>query len=965
MFFITSILRKLGLFEYARIFKHDVDYFFKNTMKNRFKIFKKNLSTVLSYYLSNSYKISQEEAEIWTDIITTINQKLLSYNSFGENAPLVSIIILNRNGLEHLKRLFSTLKENTDYPNYEIIVWDNDSNDKSLSYLNSIKDDFNLKIHKNKSNFSFSKANNEAVKLANGEYILFLNNDIETTLGWLSILMETMLSSDNIASAGSKLIYPNCSNSLLNYKNSFKVQHAGIAFEHDEHFLKPFNLQNGEFIDFSDIKNKKIPALTAATLLVDKSKFLEVGGFDEEYVYGYEDVDLSLKFLKKGYDNIYCPKSMLFHYEFGSQEKSTKRETKLRRLKNKEIFNKKWKNSLYNTYLLDKINVNNFYSDKPFTIAFAVSESNPETDKGDYFTALELSRCLEDLKIKTILLDKNNWYNIPGEVDVLITMLDSYDLKKIYSNNKSLIKIAWPRNWFSRWVENKSFLNYDLILSPSSTVTDFIEEKTDLDSFLFPIATNHKHFNSNNTVNNELKCDYCFTGSYWNDKRDIIEYLEPEEIPFKLNIYGRNWENFEKFKDHYKGFLDYSKIPDVYASTELVIDDANRVTKEWGSVNSRVYDALASGVLVITNSESASIEIFDSKLPVYKSKEDLTNKINYYLNNPDEREKLTEELSKIVLENHTYEKRAKQLKNILIDYIQKRKLAIKIAVPKLDEIEQWGDYHFAKALKKSFDKLNYHVKIDILPCWDYEYEDRDIILVLRGLNRYSVKEHHYNVMWNISHPDRISFNEYETYDHVFIASKIWFNYLDFHLKVPVDTLLQCTDSDLFYPDYDEKYAYDLLFVGNSRKVYRKIIKDLIPTDYDLAIYGKDWEGLVDGKYIKGEHIPNKELRKAYSSCKILLNDHWEDMRQKGFISNRIFDGLACSALLVSDKVNGTKDLFGENFIMYEDEDDLKNKIDFYIKDENRKNYMPLKHHTFFDRAKTIDETYTKYLSENS
>jgi spore maturation protein CgeB len=120
----------------------------------------------------------------------------------------------------------------------------------------------------------------------------------------------------------------------------------------------------------------------------------------------------------------------------------------------------------------------------------------------------------------------------------------------------------------------------------------------------------------------------------------------------------------------------------------------------------------------------------------------------------------------------------------------------------------------------------------------------------------------------------------------------------------VEALIQCTDPELFYPDFSEEYEHELLFVGNSRKVYRKIIKDLIPTDKDLAVYGTNWEKFIDKRYIKGQHIPHTELRKAYSSCKILLNDHWDDMREKGFISNRIFDGLASGALIISDQVEG-------------------------------------------------------------
>ena len=99
-------------------------------------------------------------------------------------------------------------------------------------------------------------------------------------------------------------------------------------------------------------------------------------------------------------------------------------------------------------------------------------------------------------------------------------------------------------------------------------------------------------------------------------------------------------------------------------------------------------------------------------------------------------------------------------------------------------------------------------------------------------------------MWNISHPESISLTEYELYDYVFIASKLWSNKLKKYLKVPTNHMFQCTNIKRFYPEYNEKYKSELLFVGNSRNEYRKIIKDLLPTEYELSVYGAGWENIL-------------------------------------------------------------------------------------------------------------------------
>ena len=146
--------------------------------------------------------------------------------------------------------------------------------------------------------------------------------------------------------------------------------------------------------------------------------------------------------------------------------------------------------------------------------------------------------------------------------------------------------------------------------------------------------------------------------------------LEPEKLPYEFKLYGKNWDKIDKFKKYYQGFINYSKLPEVYASTKIVIDDANNATKKYGAVNSRVFDALACGALVITNGENGAKETFNGKLPVFKSKEELNHLIEYYLSNDDERLAKIEELQKCVLENHTYINRANTLKEKLEEYLQ-------------------------------------------------------------------------------------------------------------------------------------------------------------------------------------------------------------------------------------------------------------------------------------------------------
>ncbi|BDZ69406.1 glycosyltransferase family protein [Methanobacterium ferruginis] len=867
------------------------------------------------------------------------NASMINLYQFKEDTPLVSIIILNRNGIKHLKRLFKGFQENIHYPSYELIVVDNASSDESIQFLNNLKEEnLPLKIIRNSENKTFSQANNEAVKVAQGEYILFLNNDVEPTYGWLNQMMQVALRSNDIGAVGATLVYPDCSDSIHNKHNSFKIQHTGIGFKVEDGFIKPYNLGNGDSFNEEVYVEKERVAVTAAALLVKKDKYMEVQGLDERYNYGYEDVDLCLKLHKAGYNNIYCPQALLFHYEFGTQENNKKSEVRGRRLKNRELFIQKWNKWLKKEYLRDKLENNNLFSDNKLKIALVVSEVGDNASAGDYFTALELGEDLKKLGWELSFISRNgpgDWYDVGEDIDILISFLDSYDPLKINGTHGYLIKIAWARNWFSRWAENHSLHGYDLVLASSETACSYMEEKSGIKTLLLPIATNYARFNSDIGFSEEYNCDYCFTGSYWNDPRDIVKMLEPTTVPYDFKLYGKNWDQVDKFKDYYQGFLNYFNLPKLYASTKIVIDDANRVTKDYGAVNSRVYDALASGALVLTNGVIGAQETFNGKLPSFSSKKELNELLNYYLSNDDERLAKVKELQEMVLKDHTYKNRALRLKEILGDFMIKNKIAIKIPAPDWERVQEWGDYHLALSLKKEMERKDCAVKLQVLEEWD-EDSYYDVVLVLRGLSKYKPQKQHFNVMWNISHPEKVNLDEYNQYDHVFIASKYWAQKISGLVDVPVDSLLQCTDPELFYSDYSDEYEYDLLFVGNSRKVFRKIIKDLLPTNYDLAVYGKDWEEFIDPKYIKGEFIPNSKLRKAYSSCKILLNDHWDDMREKGFISNRLFDGFACGAFIISDKVKGGDEIFGDGLVTYEDGDELKSLIEYYLDNEDKR-----------------------------
>ena len=807
---------------------------------------------------------------------------------------------------------------------------------------------------------SLNDVYNKLAKQSEAEYLMFIDSNIDILNGCINNLFEVALCDERVG-----VISP----LVVNYQLA-TIQHGGFHFKWDKKGIHSEDQLKGKLITDDTKLIKKVPAIKRHMFLIQKDKFLQVDGFSSKFSSEYVDIDLCLKLYKKGYFNCIVENVLVHYHEAKIKKDQTENIPISKELKS---FQSKWSLWLERQYKLELLSEKRLFFNKPLKVAFAVTEAKEQTTAGDYFTAMEFGAAMKKRGWDIEFLEekgKKSWYIVKSDIDILINLLPSYDVRKVQCHNKGLITVAWARNWFESWVRQPHIRYFTYILASSEIACNYMERILNKKVHLLKIATNKERFFYNNCSNDKFKCDFCFTGSYWNEKREIIDMLDPQDYPeYDLNIYGDNWEKNVKFKNNYKGFINYDKMPEIYASTKIVIDDANRVTKPFGSVNSRVFDALASGALVITNGDIGSEFTFDGLLPVYSDAHQLKALITYYLSNNTKRSHLVKQLQDLVLEKHTYDKRVDEFISILGEIIPKKSIIIKTPVPNRKIAKEWGDYYFAKAMVKEFTRLGHEAKLQFLNEWQDDDTYADVVIVLRGLSKYIPKSYHYNIMWNISHPNKIDIDEYYAYDMVYIASEYWTNYIKSFKKnnyTEIEVLLQCTDPEVFKPLGNNDFIYELLFVGNSRGVFRKIIKDILPTHYDLTIIGSKWKGVVPAHYIKGVSIPNEELYKCYSSAKIVLNDHWEDMREKGFISNRVFDALACKAFIITDEIPEIEKYFEGSVISYKDKEDLNTKISYYLSCADRRNIIEegynivINNHTFFHRLKVINDRITYY-----
>lgn len=223
----------------------------------------------------------------------------------------VSIIIPVRDKVELLQRLLTSIRLRTTYENYEIIIIDNRSRSvEMLAYLQLVAKP-GVIILKYDKDFNYSEMNNLAARVARGKYLVFLNNDTEILSDdWLKSMMSEAQRPE-VGAVGAKLLYPNDT-----------VQHAGIILGPwglAEHSHRSFpNGATGYLSSLKIVRNYS--AVTAACLMIKKSTFNDIGGFDAVNLkVAYNDVDLCLRLREKGYLIVFSPYTVLRHYEYATR----------------------------------------------------------------------------------------------------------------------------------------------------------------------------------------------------------------------------------------------------------------------------------------------------------------------------------------------------------------------------------------------------------------------------------------------------------------------------------------------------------------------------------------------------------------------------------------------------------------------------------------------------------------------
>jgi GT2 family glycosyltransferase/spore maturation protein CgeB len=850
--------------------------------------------------------------------------------------PLVTAIVVTRNGVGHLRRLLPAL-DRLAYRDLEVVIVDNGSADATIPYLHGLETRYPIRIVQNAENRSFSEANNQGAAQATGELLLLINNDVEPAGDHvLGHMVDRLIGDPGLVAVGSRLVYPRRSGPQMGPTTKaadLSLQHRGIGFVTRDGSPIARNLGGGEDpLGEPAAHAREVEAATAACLLVRRSAYRAVRGFTVGYDYGTEDVDLCIKLRADGGRIAYEPEATFWHHESATQHREDQEARSLRQRANRELFADLWGPRIFREVLLDRLRGGGSWSVGSIHVGITLTRDDPKAGWGDWYTAHELGDALAALGWRVSYLERwrDRWYDPPASVDVVISLLDALDVRRLPDG---VVTIAWVRNWTDRWLGHPWFGQYDLVLASSRASKELIDARSAHLARLMPLATNHRRFHPRED-GTAPSADVVFAGNHWGHERGVQMVLPTLAARgHTVALYGKDWDRVTEVAALARGPLPYEDLPAVYADAAIVIDDTAGPTLPYGAVNSRVFDAIAAGTLVLTDNVAGARELFGELLPAADDPASLVALAERYLTDAPARQRLVDELRALVLERHTYAHRAVELRDILVEWAKAPHLDIAVGPTSWGVAESWGDYHFGRALQRAFQHRGYPARLRLKPDWDGSAAGRaDVAIHLFGLSERRTRPGQLSVLWVISHPELVTVDMVDNHDLVFVASDLFTTSLAERSGREVIPLHQATDTDRFRP-VEGGTSHELLFVANSRGVHRRIVDELTSTDRDLAVYGKGWTPeLLDPRHLRGEYIPNDELAGYYTAATVVLNDHWPDMAEHGFLSNRLYDAAACGAFVVSDRVPGIDEQFDGGVVSFNDGDELRELIDRYLAD---------------------------------
>lgn len=300
------------------------------------------------------------------------------------------------------------------------------------------------------------------------------------------------------------------------------------------------------------------------------------------------------------------------------------------------------------------------------SVALCTSTNDLASGRGDLYVALGLARALSEIGFGVRILPQDQWYAHADFANIVVAMLPTFDVRKIPDTS---IAIAWVRNSTDQWVDVTSLSLFDAILASSEQSRAELQRYVELPVGLLPLAVDDALFHDRSQRNRQVVST---TVNHWGRDRDVHVALSRAPRNAHIDWFGVTRSKDRRVNRWNRGVLHFFRLPQVYRRSLLVIDDLNHTTKPFGNHNSRLFEAIASGALPLTNTRLGLRELGLDSVPVYRNPETLLGLLRELAADPSHVRELVEHLQSIVRARHTYAHRAKTFSAMLVEILSRK-----------------------------------------------------------------------------------------------------------------------------------------------------------------------------------------------------------------------------------------------------------------------------------------------------
>jgi len=289
-------------------------------------------------------------------------------------------------------------------------------------------------------------------------------------------------------------------------------------------------------------------------------------------------------------------------------------------------------------------------------VLFCVSTVDLSQGAGDLYVALGLAAALHRAGWGVSFWPTERWDDVPEHrVDVAVVMIESFVPGLLAPSTAT---IAWVRNWTASWARLPYLNDFDGVWASSEASARHLSSSYDGTIDLVPIGVDLDVFGAGAVPPVLRDMSVVTTANFWGAERKIQGALDDlaERVP--VDWFGANGDHLVR-SPHitHHDRVDFFALPEVYARSLLVVDDLIEPAREFGTHNSRIYEALACGALPLVNTPDGLAELGLERLPTYDDAGSLSDVALGLLADPERTEALVSSLSATVRERHSYDHR--------------------------------------------------------------------------------------------------------------------------------------------------------------------------------------------------------------------------------------------------------------------------------------------------------------------